>query len=147
MRSRILVLLGALTTILIVAAPVAAATGGGPGGVLITVNPTGNVSSGTATISGTIACSPLWTSAPVGVFGDASLTQPVGRLHAVNGDAQINLTINDCSAPTAWQETVVPFNGRYAAGTAYVQVSVFGCDQVGNCDQGSLTAVIKLKAH
>jgi len=147
MRSRGLLILGAMAAMLISAAPVAAATGGGSGGVIITVNPTGSVSSGTATISGTIACSPLWTSAPIQVFGDASLTQPVGRLHAVNGDAQINLTINDCSAPTAWQETVVPFNGRYAAGTAYVQVSVFGCDQVGNCDQGALTAVIKLRAH
>lgn len=147
MRSRILPILGALAAVLISAAPVTAATGGGSGGVTITVNPTGTVSGGLATISGTVACSPSWTSTPVQLFGDASLTQPVGRLHAVNGDAQINLTINDCSAPLPWQVTVVPFNGRYAGGTAYVQVSAFGCDGVGNCDQGAQTAVIRLNGH
>jgi hypothetical protein len=147
MRSRILVFLGVLAVVLIGAAPVAAATGGGSGGIAITVSPTGTVSNGTATISGTISCSPLWTSPPVQFFGDASLNQPVGRLHSVNGDTQFNLTIESCDTPVAWQATIFPFNGRFAPGTAYVQVNAFGCDQVSNCDQGSLTAVIKLKGH
>src|SRR5690242_8093642 len=147
MRSRILVLLAVLAVVLIGAAPVAAATGGGSGGITITVSPTGTVSNGTATISGTISCSPLWTSLPVQLNADANLNQPVGRVHSVGGDTFINATIESCDTPFAWQVTLFPFNGRYGPGTAYVSVNAFGCDQASNCDQGSLNAVIKLKGH
>ena len=148
MRSHRLVLFGALLAILLTAAPVAAATGGGGGGgIVITVDLTGTLDRGAANISGTLTCSPLWTSLPAVVDANPYLTQPVGRLRSVSGGGSIRLSLDSCANPVAWQALVIPFSGKFAAGIAYVQVQAFGCDEAFNCDQGQTTAIVKLLRH
>lgn len=125
-----------------------ASTIGPPGqGVVITINPTGTLSNGTATISGTADCSAsVWTSFPVVTLGNYSqLSQPVGRLNSVNSQSFFNLTFDSCASPVSWSVTFFPFSGRFSGGTAYATVDISGCDQAFNCDGGQATAVVKLR--
>lgn len=134
-----------LSLVAVGAAPVAASTGPGGGAPFaITVNPTGTVTKlGVATISGTITCdSATGTVTVFDLF--AGLTQPVGRLHSVQGGSPdlTGLTCNPGST-TAWSTTVVPFAGKFVIGSAFASGSGDGCDSL-TCGSTQVAATVKL---
>jgi hypothetical protein len=74
------------------------------------------------TVTGTLTC-----SEPVGeVWVDAYMSQPVGRLHAVEGSGLGQLGACDVT-PLPFEAVVVPDEGRFAPGTADVWLSASAC--------------------
>jgi hypothetical protein len=143
-RRQVAVAAAVLCLIALGVAPVAADTGGGGGGpFVITINPTGTVDRlGVATISGTITCDAATGTVSLLDFF-VNVTQPVGRLHSVQGGSQ-DLTTLTCTpfTPTPWSATIIP-SGKFVVGSAFA--SAFG-DACGSftCGSTQVTAAVKL---
>ena len=74
--------------------------------------------SGLVTVTGTLTC-----SEPVGdAWVEASVAQPVGRLQMVYGYG-VDSGVGACDVtPLPFEAVVVPDNGKFAPGTAYVTI-------------------------
>jgi hypothetical protein len=98
----------------------------------VTADPTGTVSrSGTAVVSGTLACNPA--SPPQGGAGsptlDIELRQKISKTLVIQGHNFLEIPCP--TTPTAWSVTIIGDNGPFRKGRAEVFVSGHGCDQVG----------------
>ena len=107
--------------------------------VSLTVNANGKVNpkTGEATISGTISCN------HTADFGEVQvgLRQPIGRftIHGFGFDSPA------CGpTPTDWFASVVGDNGKFAAGRATADVTVFACDAF-SCADTSTVASVRLR--
>ena len=104
----------------------------------VTIDPIARVrpKTGLVTVSGTVECN-LDTTVDL----DAFLTQRSGRLLVQGGDfEQI-----ECTAPsTTWSFDIMGSNGRFVAGRATLEASVFACGDL-NSNFGSATGTIKLR--
>lgn len=103
-----------------------------PGIVMtVTADQTGTVSrSGTAVVSGTLACNPA--SPPQGGAGsptlDVVLRQRISKTLVIEG--RNFLEIPCPTTPTAWSVTIIGDNGPFRKGRAEVFVTGFACDPV-----------------
>jgi hypothetical protein len=102
-------------------------------GIVMTVvaDQTGTVSrSGTAVVSGTLACNPA--APPQGGAGsptlDIVLRQRISKTLVIEG--RNFLEIPCPTTPTAWSVTIIGDNGPFRKGRAEVFVTGFACDQV-----------------
>ena len=141
---RIALLAGAMVALLFGAVPVSADTGGGgPAPFQLSIDPTGTVTRlGLATITGTINCD----GADSTVFLDLNvgLTQPVGRLHAIQGNGYLpGLTCTPGSL-TAFSIPIIPYNGKFGPGFATAFGDSFGCDDL-TCGESQATTAVTLK--
>jgi hypothetical protein len=98
----------------------------------VTADQTGTVSrSGTAVVSGTLACNPA--SPPQGGAGpptlDIELRQKISKTLVIQGHNFLEIPCP--TTPTAWSVTIIGDNGPFRKGRAEVFVSGHGCDQVG----------------
>jgi hypothetical protein len=104
-----------------------------PGIVMtVTADQAGTVSrSGTAVVSGTLACNPA--SPPQGGAGsptlDIVLRQKISKTLVIEGHNFLEIPCP--TTPTAWSVTIVGDNGPFRKGRAEVFVSGHGCDPVG----------------
>ena len=104
-----------------------------PGIVMtVTADQAGTVSrSGTAVVSGTLACNPA--SPPQGGAGsptlDIVLRQKISKTLVIEGGNRLEIPCP--TTPTAWSVTIVGDNGPFRKGQAEVFVSGHGCDPVG----------------
>jgi len=115
-------------------------------GIVMTVaaDPTGTVSrSGTAVVSGTLACNPA--APPQGGAGsptlDIVLRQKISKTLVIQG--RNFLEIPCPTTPTAWSVTIIGDNGPFRKGRAEVFVTGFACDQVA-CASPELRQTIRL---
>jgi hypothetical protein len=97
----------------------------------VTADETGTVSrSGTAVVSGTLACNPA--APPQGGAGsptlDIVLRQKISKTLVIEG--RNFLEIPCPTTPTAWSVTIIGDNGPFRKGGAEVFVTGFACDQV-----------------
>jgi hypothetical protein len=102
-------------------------------GIVMTVvaDQTGTVSrSGTAVVSGTLACNPA--SPPQGGAGsptlDIVLRQRISKTLVIQGSNFLEIPCP--TTPTAWSVTIVGDNGPFRKGRAEVFVTGFACDPV-----------------
>ena len=98
----------------------------------VTADEAGTVSrSGTAVVSGTLACNPA--SPPQGGAGsptlDIELRQKISKTLVIEGSNRLEIPCP--TTPTAWSVTIIGDNGPFRKGRAEVFVSGHGCDQVG----------------
>ncbi|HTE68318.1 MAG TPA: hypothetical protein VK942_06090, partial [Actinomycetes bacterium] len=102
-------------------------------GIVMTVvaDQTGTVSrSGTAVVSGTLACNPA--APPQGGAGsptlDIVLRQKISKTLVIEGHNFLEIPCP--TTPTAWSVTIIGDNGPFRKGRAEVFVTGFACDQV-----------------
>src|ERR671931_1924528 len=79
--------------------------------------------SGVVTVTGTLTC-----SKPAGeAWGEADVRQPVGRLQTIHGSGY-DYELNTCDVtPLPIEFVVVPQDGKFAPGTAYVTIYAGAC--------------------
>jgi hypothetical protein len=97
-----------------------------------------NGRTGVATVSGTVSC-----SRPISLELNGTLRQQfAGRVY-ISGPVSFHV---DCAAPsTRWSATVIGDNGHFAAGSATLSVSAFGCEL--SCHSASTSSTIRLNAR
>jgi hypothetical protein len=116
-----------------------------PGIVMtVTADPAGTVSrSGTAVVSGTLACNPA--SPPQGGAGsptlDVVLRQRISKTLVIQGSNFLEIPCP--TTPTAWSVTIIGDNGPFRKGRAEVFVTGFACDPVA-CASTELRQSIRL---
>jgi hypothetical protein len=116
-----------------------------PGVIMtVTVDETGTVSrSGTAVVSGTLACDPA--SPPQGGAGaptlDIVLRQKISKTLVIQGSNFLEIPCP--TTPTAWSVTIVGDNGPFRKGRAEAFVTGFACDPVA-CGSTELRQSIRL---
>jgi len=138
-------LVAALLCVVVGAAPAAAAVGGGGGAPFtLTIGSTGTVDHlGVATVHGTVTCDSA-TGTVTGLLQFGSLTQPVGRLHSVQGSAAGSSFTCSAGAPANLTLTIIPYNGKFSRGSAIAIVDGFGCDEAFICGDAQVTGTVKL---
>jgi hypothetical protein len=111
----------------------------------VVVNPTGTVSrSGTAVVSGTLACNP-----GVGVDPNREaptlrivLRQRISKTLVIQGSE--NLRIPCPTTPTAWDATIIGDNGPFRKGQAEVFATGTACDALG-CATPEVRQAVRLE--
>jgi hypothetical protein len=115
--------------------------------VSVAINATGlvNPTTGVATVSGTITCSPGAITLE-GMPGPSTLQQLFAHRVVISG--YFNFPVTACTGEAiAWSVTVTGTNGLFAPGAAQADVIVEACSFItGECVFGSADARIRLKA-
>jgi hypothetical protein len=115
--------------------------------VSVAINATGlvNPTTGVATVSGTITCSPGAITLE-GMPGPSTLQQLFAHRVVISG--YFNFPVTACTGEAIdWSVAVTGTNGRFAPGAAQTNVIVEACSSItGECVFGSADATIRLKA-
>jgi hypothetical protein len=97
---------------------------------------------GAVRVVGTVTCSQPVEDVNVLVVA----TQPVVRIYAVRG---FGSTIIACANEASFTVLVIPQNGRFGRGTAFINASAFACLELENsfspCDEAHTVTIVQLR--
>lgn len=98
-----------------------------------TVNKSGNVKNGVATISGTYECT------GDSFYGSVELREVVGRTKTIHGYGSFSYPDTCDGNEQSWTVDIQPYDGKFAGGkaTAFGWAEAYECDEEDNCDYDS----------